>query len=175
MGAILRYDTACRAVAEAKTLDEVRDWEDKAAAVREYTRRVGNRSLELDAIEIRERARRRRGELLLALKAEGKLLHGGSRSAVEDLGNLSLEELGLSKNESSRDQAIAALSNDSFEQLIARCRAYAEEHPEKHTFDVLHASAKATGFRPIMNSRTEPVDSLDYHPTRRCYFGSPGG
>jgi hypothetical protein len=32
--AILKYDAACRAVAEAKTLDEVRDWEDKAAAVR---------------------------------------------------------------------------------------------------------------------------------------------
>jgi hypothetical protein len=34
--ALLKYDAACRAVAEAKTLDEVRDWEDKAAAVREY-------------------------------------------------------------------------------------------------------------------------------------------
>ena len=31
MTSLLKYDAACRAVAEAKTLDEVRDWEDKAA------------------------------------------------------------------------------------------------------------------------------------------------
>jgi hypothetical protein len=47
MTSLLKYAAACRAVAEAKKLDEVRDWEDKAAAVREYTHRVGNRQLEL--------------------------------------------------------------------------------------------------------------------------------
>jgi hypothetical protein len=82
MTALLKYDAACRAVAEAKTFDEVRDWEDKAAAVREYTRRIGNRALELDAIEIRERARRRRGELLLTLKAQEKIGRGKQISAA---------------------------------------------------------------------------------------------
>src|SRR5258708_6630506 len=47
---LLRYDAACRAVAEARTFDEVRSWEDKAAAVREYGRRIRNRSIEIDAI-----------------------------------------------------------------------------------------------------------------------------
>jgi N6-adenosine-specific RNA methylase IME4 len=142
MTALLKYDAACRAVAEAKTLDEVRDWEDKAAAVREYTRRVGNRDLELDAIEIRERARRRRGELLLALKAEGKLTQGSGKkkSSGEDI--LMLENLGIARNESSRDQAVAALDGDVFERLVGRCRAYAEAHPEKHTFDMLKAEQK---------------------------------
>ena len=37
MTALLTYDAACRAVAEAKTPDEVRDWEDRTAAVREYS------------------------------------------------------------------------------------------------------------------------------------------
>ena len=73
MTALLKYDAACRAVAEAKTFDEVREWEDKAAAVREYSRRARNREMELDALEIRERARRRRGELLPAeMKARGR-------------------------------------------------------------------------------------------------------
>jgi N6-adenosine-specific RNA methylase IME4 len=145
--ALLKYDIACRAVAEAKTLDDVRDWEDKAAAVREYTRRVGNRSLELDAIEIREGARRRRGELLLALKSEGRL-RDGKPSSAED--RLTLDELGVSRNESYRDQTIATLAPDSFERLITRCRAYAEEHPEKHTFDMLTAERKET--RHVANS-----------------------
>jgi N6-adenosine-specific RNA methylase IME4 len=139
--ALLRYDTACRAVAEAKSFDEVRDWEDKAAAVREYTRRAKNRALELDALEIRERARRRRGELLIALKQEGKLRRG-KISAADDI--LTLEQLGVSADESSRDQAIATIDADSFERLVARCRAYAEEHPEKHTFDMLTAERKET-------------------------------
>jgi len=139
MTTLLRYDAACRAIAEAKTFDEVRDWEDKAAAVREYTRRIGNRALELDALEIRERARRRRGELLITLKAEEKI-RDGKRSSAED--RLTLEELGLTKNQSSRDQAIARLDGDSFERLIARCRAYAEVHPEKHTFDMLKAEQR---------------------------------
>jgi N6-adenosine-specific RNA methylase IME4 len=142
MNAILKYDAACRAVAEAKTLDEVRDWEDKAAAVREYTRRAGNRTLELDAIEIRERARLRRGQLLLALRAEGKLSQGTGRKKSSAADFVTLEDLGVSPDESSRDQAIAKLDGDSFERLVARCRASAKDHPEKHTFDMLKAERK---------------------------------
>ena len=143
MTSLLKYDAACRAVAEAKTLDEVRDWEDKAAAVREYSLRAHNRSLELDAIEICERARRRRGELLVALKADGKLSEGRKKlSSADD--NLTLDDLGVARNESSRDQKIAKLDGDSFERLVARCRAYAEEHPEKHTFDLLRDEEKET-------------------------------
>jgi N6-adenosine-specific RNA methylase IME4 len=142
MTGILKYDAACRAVAEAKTLDEVRDWEDKAAAVREYTRRVGNRSMELDAIEIRERARRRRGELLLALKASDQIAGGRKKPIIDQVPVYRLEELGVSPNESSRDQKIARLDGDAFERLVARCRTYAEQHPEKHTFDMLNAERK---------------------------------
>jgi N6-adenosine-specific RNA methylase IME4 len=141
--AILKYDAACRAVAEAKTLDEVRDWEDKAAAVREYTRRAKNRTMELDAIEIQERARKRRGELLLALKSLGQLAQTKKQPVIDDGPVVyTLEELGVTKNESSRDQKIASLDGGSFERLIARCRAYAEEHPEKHAFEMLAAEQK---------------------------------
>jgi CheY-like chemotaxis protein len=110
MTALLTYDAACRAVAEAKTLDEVRDWEDKTAAVREYSRRVGNRQLELDAIEIRQRARRRRGGLLLALRAEGKLRRASGqkmKSSAEDI--ITLKQLGVSANELPQRSAISVL------------------------------------------------------------------
>jgi hypothetical protein len=33
MTAVLKYDAACQAIAEAKSVDEVTDWIDKAAAV----------------------------------------------------------------------------------------------------------------------------------------------
>lgn len=164
-GAVLKYDAACRAIAEAKSFDEVKEWADKAAAVREYSRRIGNRQLEIDAIEIRVRARRRRGELLMQLRDEGKLREGKPSTVTE---GLTLADLGISYDASSEEQKIAKIAPDAFERLVARCRAYAEEHPEKHAFNVLKPPPEGgavNGARAIMGSRLEPDDSLDYFPT----------
>ncbi len=163
MTALLKYDAACQALIEAKTFDEVREWEDKAAAVREYGRRARNRSLELDALEIRQRARQRRGQLLLELKDIGQLSEGRKKT-VADASPLTLGELGVTKRESSRDQKLARLDGDSFERLITRCRAYMESHPERHSFDAI-PDGPINGARSIMGSRQEPDDSLDFFPT----------
>jgi len=166
MTAILRYDLACQAVAEAKTIDEVAEWIDKAAAVREYGRRIKDRRLELDAVEIRIRAKKRRGELLCLLKERGLLKEGRKKlSPIDD--NLSLADLDITPNESSEEQKIAAIDGNSFERLVARCRAYAEANPKLHTFNVLKPPTEGAvnGARAIMGSRHEPNDSLDYFPT----------
>ena len=168
MTALLRYDVARRAVAEAKTFDEVREWEDKAAAVREYSRRARDRAMELDALAIQQDARRRRGELLLALKAAGELVEGRRKklSTAADSFRQTLAELDVTPDESSRDQKIAAIPLDSYQRLMARCRAYAEKHPEKHSFNVLRPPDEPiNGARSVMSSRQEPDDSLDYFPT----------
>ena len=168
MTALLRYDIARQAVAEAKTFDEVREWEDKAAAVREYTRRIGDRDMELDALEIRSLAHRRRGQLLAELKRKGTLVEGRKKLSAADDGSerVTLEELKVTPNESSRDQKVAALDGNSFDRLLKRCRQYAKDHPEKHTFDVLRPPDEPlAGARAIMGSRQEPDDSLDYFPT----------
>lgn len=169
MTALLKYDAACRAVAEAKTIDEVRSWLDKAAAVREYARRIRDRTLELDALEIRAQSKRRRGELILSLKAEGHFPEG-RRSTVDDdpqFKPMRLEDYDISRDESSEEQEIAAMPLDAFQRLVARCRAYAEGHPEKHSINVLKPppDGEVNGARSIMGSRQEPDDSLDYFPT----------
>lgn len=166
MTGLLKYDEACRAVAAAATVDEVREWEDKAAAVREYGRRIKDRSIIINALEIRERARRRRGELLQQLKASGRLVKGNDKVTDQVPNRITLDDLGVSNNESSRDQQIAAIDGNSFERLIARCRAYMEENPDKHAIDVLRVKdGPVNGSRSIMGSRLEPDDSLDYFPT----------
>lgn len=160
------YEVACRAIAEAKTFDDVRDWEDKAAAVREYSRRIHNREMELDAFEIRERARRRRGELIISLKEQGRIAEGRKLSANDDSLRITLESIDVTPDESSRDQKIARLDGNSFERLVARCRAYAAEHPEKHSFDVLRTPDQPiNGARSVMAGRKEADDCLDFFPT----------
>jgi len=163
-GALLRYDAACRAIAEARSIDEVRDWSDKAAAIREYARRARNRSLEIDAAEIRVRAERRRGELLAEMRATGRLTEGRPKklSLADDsfAEAVTLDQLDTTRDESSRAQKLASIAPDAFERLTARVRARLERDAKLHAFDVLKENQA-----PHNASRVEDADSRDYSPT----------
>lgn len=168
MSGILRYDYAVAAVAEARTCDEVRDWENKIAAAHEYARRIRDRSMEIDLAEIKARCRRRRGEILRELRLTGQFKSGADEKVIDCglLPRVTLEELEMSKNESAEAQRIADIDGGSYERLIARCRTHMQENPEKHVIDVLHVKdGPINGARALMGSRHEPDDSLDYFPT----------
>jgi len=62
---LIRYETACRAVAAALDVDEAKDFRDKSEAMRAYAKQAKNRVLEVQATELRFRAERRIGELMV--------------------------------------------------------------------------------------------------------------
>ena len=58
------YQKAKQVLAEYKRIDQVKDFRDKAMALRAYAKQAKDRTLEEDAIVARLRAERRLGEIL---------------------------------------------------------------------------------------------------------------
>ncbi len=126
---LIKYEAACRALAECKSVDEVKTWADKAAAMQAYGRMAKDKTLEVDAAEIRIRAERRMGEML----AESKLQKGGrpAKKTGRDERPVSktptLAEVGISKDLSSRAQKLAAVPEAEFEAELAAKRERDQE------------------------------------------------
>lgn len=125
---LIKYEAACRALAECKSVDEVKTWADKAAAMQAYGRMAKDKTLEVDAAEIRIRAERRLGEMLSAQKADGglnkgKLKQGPALVANEDgKSTPKLADVGIGYDLSSRAQKLAAVPEAEFEAELAAKR-----------------------------------------------------
>jgi N6-adenosine-specific RNA methylase IME4 len=118
---LVKYDAACRALAEAHSVDEVKNIHDEAVAVQAYARQAKDTRLIIKATEIRMRAERRAGELLIEMAARrerhaGKAAKGSRVATPTDAPTLA--DLGISKTQSSRWQAHAALDQDDFDAKI---------------------------------------------------------
>lgn len=124
------YEAACRAVAQAKTIDEVKEITNRAEAARAYARQSKNRQLEIDAMEIRVRAERRLGEIIVDMKSNHLLgkqgqFHGkAAADARKSL--LTLKDIGIDSDDSGIAQRLAKLPEPRFEQEISSWRSKAE-------------------------------------------------
>lgn len=131
---LVRYEQARVALAECHRVDEVKDIRDKAEAMAAYARQAKDQELILWATEIKVRAERRAGEMLRTTAQTGERagkVDGGIRAAQERWGSKSdaatsnpptLSEMGISKDQSSRWQSLASMSEEHFETAVATAK-----------------------------------------------------
>jgi N6-adenosine-specific RNA methylase IME4 len=145
MTALLKYDAACRALAEASTIDEVKDIMDKAEALRLYAKQAKNTELEERSALIRVTAKRRFGEMIAENKRVGKIKEGRPRkngNKTEPLERIKIEDLGVDKRFSSEAQELAAMTEDSFQEVIGRISKTIRENSLRGTRIALNTQEK---------------------------------
>jgi len=121
---LVRYEHAKRAIAEYKTVDEVKDFRDKALAIEAYAKQANDYDLEHDAAAARVRAERKCGELLRDQEKAKGTDYGGtghdSRAARPSFSPpKTLSEMGITKDQSSKWQKLAAVPEDEFEDAVS--------------------------------------------------------
>ncbi len=129
---LVKYNAACRAIAEARRVDEVKLIRDKAAAMAAAAKIAKNHGLEIDAAEIRIRAERRLGEMIAAQKATVGLNRGAAAGGKKDSprgvyttprdSNPTLAQAGIDKNLAKRARSMAAIPQETFEATLAEHR-----------------------------------------------------
>lgn len=144
--ALVRYEQARYALAEAHRVDEVKDIRDKAEAMAAYARQAKDQDLILWATEIKVRAERKAGEMLATMeKNKGGDARKYTQShdetgVVEEKGPPTLADLGIHRNDSHRWQQLASMSEDHFEAAVATAK---ESAGQVTTAFMLREAAKA--------------------------------
>lgn len=124
--ALVRYEQARYALAEAHRVDEVKNIRDKAEAMAAYARQAKDQELIQYATEIKVRAERRCGELLASTE-RAPAGRKGNRSDDTTDSPPTLADMGLTKDESSRYQQLAAMPAEHFETAVETAKATAGE------------------------------------------------
>lgn len=130
MSNLVKYNAARIALAEAHQVDEVKDIRDKSEAMAAYARQAKDKEMLVWVTEIKVRAERRAGQLLAEMpKNQGTKgqLAGGNTIVPPENDVKTLADLGISKNESSRWQKLAGVSDEKFEHAVAAAKEVAGE------------------------------------------------
>ena len=123
MTALVRYEAARTALAECQRVDEVKDIRDKAEAMAAYARQAKDTELIAWATEIKVRAERRAGEMILQKRASGEMASaGGDRRSETKIEQTTLKDYGISNDQSVRWTALADMPAEHFETAVATAK-----------------------------------------------------
>lgn len=128
---LVLYERAKTALAEAHRVDEVKEIRDRAEAAAAYARQAKDSEMIRWATEIKVRAERRAGEMLRemaargerAMRTDGSKFGGNGRPLAGSSGRpantpVRLADMGVTKDQSSRWQALAAMPAEHFETAV---------------------------------------------------------
>ena len=120
MESLTRYDAMRTALVEAHRIDEVKDIRDKAEALRLYAKQAGEGLDSQNKLaEIKIRAERRCGELLGEMDRADVGRPEKTSHAVTIVSPPTLSDMGITRMQSSRWQAMASMPEEVFESHIA--------------------------------------------------------
>ena len=126
---LIIFDKARNALEQAVSIDEVKQIRDKAEAMRLYIKQSGESLImQNQCAEIKIRAERKAGEIL-----QETVQHGGDRKSKyhDDTLIPKLNDMGVSRLQSSRWQQIASIPEDNFDTHIEEIKIKGEELTSK--------------------------------------------
>lgn len=135
---LVQFDKAMAALAEAHSIDEVKQIRDQAEAMRQYIKQQkGSLVMQNQAAEIKIRAERRAGEML-GERDKNKGARGIGVS-FHDESAPTLSELGISENQSHRWQLEAGVPEVEFEEHVGRVL---ERNDELTTISIIRVAKR---------------------------------
>lgn len=166
MTQLVKYEAACRAVAEAVSIDEAKEFRDQSEAMRAYAKQAKNKQLEVQAAEIRIRAERRIGELMAAQRDAGAMATAGRPS--DKIGSRTnpisaaptLSEAGIDKNLADRARKYAAIPEDEFNGIVDDWKGRVEQENQRVTVNLLAAGDRAA-------EQAKPVEPVEDDATAK--------
>ncbi len=156
-GSLLQISQAERMLAEATTLDGIKQVADFAERMRQFAKAA---ELGLDAqnhaAKLRIEAQRKGGQMIQAGQERGEIAsqNSGNRKVLHDDTPKTLADVGISRQESSRWQHIASIPEDTYDKHITET---IDDGDELTSAGVLRLAKKLEGGRdlgPLMTSQT---------------------
>jgi N6-adenosine-specific RNA methylase IME4 len=185
MTELVKYEAACRMLAEAVTADEVKHVRDVAMAMKLLARQAKNRQAEADAYELRVRAERKLGEMIVEQKATVGLATGGQPyqrkstgaaavpvavQPVPETGSAAapvskpgtLAEAGIDKKLSSKAQKMSAIPPAAFEDMVKDGREQVQRGAEKRVMRQIDIAERRASFeaRAEVGGKVEDLHAL---------------
>ncbi|UGA46704.1 hypothetical protein HU230_0011950 [Bradyrhizobium quebecense] len=181
MTELVRYEAARKALAEAVAVDEVQEIRSQAEAMRHYARQAKDRDLEIQAAQLRFRAERRLGEMIVAQKEtvglntgsrgqlRGRNVSGGSVSEQPEDDRPTLAEAGIDRKLSSKAQRLAAMPAAEFEAALDRHQEEMRAGVARVAMDLAKVGAEEKGREHRRNVALALSDASALQPTGRKY------